>query len=120
MGSDRSMCHNLNTWDVFWTNQGQMRQNIVGRRRVGGGLQVPLGLGFAAECARVLHETLLVALLMCGIETLIWKEEEEGFRIRVVQMDNLRGLLGIRRMDKVKNTWIREFCGLTEGGRKDR
>ena len=38
--------------------------------------------------------------LMYGIETMIR---------RVVQMDNLRGLLGIRRMDKVPNARIREL-----------
>ena len=30
-------------------------------------------------------------------------------------MDNLRGLVGIRRMDGVPNARIREFCGLTKG-----
>ena len=30
-------------------------------------------------------------------------------------MDNLRGLLGIRRMDKVPNAWIRELCGMKKG-----
>ena len=30
-------------------------------------------------------------------------------------MDNLRGLLGIRRMDKVPNARIRELCGGTKG-----
>ena len=39
-------------------------------------------------------------------ETLLWKEKERP-RIRVVQMDNLRGLLGIRRMDRVPNARIR-------------
>ena len=29
-----------------------------------------------------------------------------------VQMDNLRGLLGIRRIDRVPNAQIREFCGV--------
>ena len=43
---------------------------------------------------------------------LIWKE---GSRIRVVQVDNRRGLLGIRRIDKVPNAWIREFYGVTKG-----
>ena len=28
---DKSMSQNLNTWDVFWMNHIQMRQNIVGR-----------------------------------------------------------------------------------------
>ena len=35
-------------------------------------------------------------------------------RIRAVQMDNLRGLLGIRRMDRVPNKLIRELCGVTK------
>ena len=29
-------------------------------------------------------------------------------------MDNLRGLLGIRRMDKVLNARIRQLCGVTK------
>ena len=29
-------------------------------------------------------------------------------------MDNLRGLLGIRRMDKVPNARIRQLCGVTK------
>ena len=47
----------------------------------------------------------------------IWKdmERKERSRIRVVQMDNLRGLLGIRRMDKVPNSRINELCGVTKG-----
>ena len=57
------------------------------------------------ECARVLHETLLVPLLTQGSETMLWKEKERS-RIRAVQMDNLRGLLGIRRMDRVLNARI--------------
>ena len=30
-------------------------------------------------------------------------------------MDNLRGLLGIRRMDEVPNARIRQLCGMTKG-----
>ena len=30
-------------------------------------------------------------------------------------MDNLRGLVGIMRMDRVPNAWIREFCGMKKG-----
>ena len=47
-------------------------------------------------------------------ETVLWKEKERS-RIRAVQMDNLRGLLGIRRMDRVQNARIRELCGVTKG-----
>ena len=66
------------------------------------------------ECVTVLHESLLEPILTYGSETMIWREKE-GSRIRAVQMDNLRGLLGIRRMDKVPNARIRQLCGVTKG-----
>ena len=44
MGYDWSMCQNLNIWDVFWTNQVQMRQSAIQKWRVGVGLQGLLGL----------------------------------------------------------------------------
>ena len=47
-------------------------------------------------------------------ETMIWKEKEKS-RIRYVQMDNLRGLLGIRIIDKIPNAGIRELCGVMKG-----
>ena len=46
---------------------------------------------------------------MYGNKTMLWKEEE---RIKAVQMNNFRGFLGIRRMDRVLNAWIRELCGV--------
>ena len=35
--------------------------------------------------------------------------------MRAVQMDNLRGLLGIRRMDRVLNARIKELYRVTKG-----
>ena len=52
------------------------------------------------ECARVFHEPLLVPLLTYGSETMLWKEKEVS-KIGVVQMDNLSGLLGFRRMNRI-------------------
>ena len=66
------------------------------------------------ECARVLHETLLMPVLTFGSETMLWKEKERS-RMRTVRMDNLRGILGIRRMDRVPNAWIRELCRVRKG-----
>ena len=37
------------------------------------------------------------------------ENDKERSRIRVVQMDNLSGLLGIRRMDRGPNLWIEEL-----------
>ena len=53
-------------------------------------------------------------VLTFGSETMIWREKEKC-RIRPVQMDNLRGLLGVRRMDKVLIARIRELCGVKKG-----
>ena len=46
---------------------------------------------------------------------LLWKER---YGIRAVQMENLRGLQGIRRMDRVLNERIRELWGVTKGVRE--
>ena len=35
--------------------------------------------------------------------------------MKSAQMDNLRGLLGIRRMDRVPNARIRELCRMKKG-----
>ena len=51
---------------------------------------------------------MVVPTLIYGSKTMSWKEEERS-RIRVVQMDNIRGLLGIRKMDRVPNAWIRKL-----------
>ena len=68
--------------------------------------------GLQLECVRVLHEGLLMSVLLYGSETILLRKKERS-RIRAVQMDNLRGLLGIRRME-VKNAQIEsmELIGL--------
>ena len=82
---------------------------------MGGGLQVPSGswlmLGICSFSVAVLHAALLVPVLMYGNETMLWKEKERS-KIRAVQMGSIRGLLGIRRMDRVLNAQIRELCGV--------
>ena len=42
---------------------------------------------------------------------MLWNEKLRS-RVRAVQMDNLRGLLGTRRIDRIPNAWIRELCGV--------
>ena len=44
-------------------------------------------------------------VLMYGSKTMIWKEEERS-RIRAVQMNKIRSLSGIRRIDRVPNARI--------------
>ena len=47
-------------------------------------------------------------------ETMICREKDRS-RIRAVQVDNFRGLVGIRRMHRVPNAWIREGCEVVKG-----
>ena len=44
--------------------------------------------GLQLECARFLHETLLVPVRMYGSETMLWKEKERS-RISAVKMGKL-------------------------------
>ena len=54
------MSQNLNNWGMFWTNQVQMEQNVEGRR-VAGAFRSHVNVrDLQLECARVLHENLLV------------------------------------------------------------
>ena len=86
------MSHNLNTWDVFWMNQVETRQcsrKVASGRRVAGAIRFLVNArSLQLECARILHNSLLVLVLMYGSESLVWREKERS-RIRAVQMDNL-------------------------------
>ena len=45
----------------------------------------------------------------CSLSVLMLWNEKERSRIKTLQLDNLRGLPGIRRIEKVPNLWIREL-----------
>ena len=64
-------------------------------------------------CVRILHESFLGPVLMYGSETTLCKEKESS-RIRAIKIYNLRGSLGIRRMDRAPNARIRELCRVTK------
>ena len=86
----------------------ECRRKVVSGRTIAGAIRSLVNArSLQLECARVLHESLVVLVLTYGSEKMLWKEKERS-RIRAVQMDNFRGLLGIRRMDEVPNAQIRE------------
>ena len=71
-----------------------MGQNVVGRWQVADAIKSLVNTrDLQIECDRVLHEILL------------WKEKERSR----VEKDNLRALLGIRRMDRVLDEWIKKL-----------
>ena len=48
-----------------------------------------------------------------------WCGDKYRSKMQAVQMDNLRGVLGVRRIDKMRNEYIRGLCGV-ENGVKER
>ena len=54
------------------------------------------------ECATLMHENLLVPVLMCRNDTVVWRDKEIS-RIQAVQVDNFRDLLGIKRTYRMPN-----------------
>ena len=50
----------------------------------------------------MIHECLLVSALMYHSESTVWKDKGKS-RIKPVQMDNTRRLLGIGRLDRMSN-----------------
>ena len=56
----------------------------------------------------MLHEALLVPVVLYGSETMMGREKERS-RIRTEQMDIIKGLLGIGKMDRLLHVQIREM-----------
>ena len=65
------------------------------------------------ECAKVLHEALLLTVSLYGSETMV-KRDRERAKFRVLQIDNLRDVLGIRRMNRVPNLRVKWLRGVTK------
>ena len=96
--------------DESGTDEVECSRKVACGRRVAGAIRSLVNSwDLLLECARVLHETLLVPVFMYVSEKMLWKEERS--RVRATQMDNLRGLLSIRRMD----AWIVELCEVKKG-----
>ena len=91
------MSRNLNTWDVLWVNQVEMmqcRRKVASGKKTTGVIRSLINARILQlECARVLHESLLVSVFTYSSETRIWREKERS-RVWAVLMDNLRGLGG--------------------------
>ena len=101
--------------DKSGTNGAECSRKVESRRRVAGSIRSLVNAReLKFECARVLHEILLVPSIMYGSETMLWKENERS-RVRALQMNNLRRLLGIRKMDRVPNGGIRVLSGIKKG-----
>src|SRR5678816_947056 len=57
---------------------------------------------------------MLLPVLFYSSETMVWNKKYRS-KVQCVQMDNLRGVLGVRRIDKMRNEHIRVLCGVKKG-----
>ena len=102
-------------FDESGTEEVECSRKVANGRMVAGAItSLANARDLKLEWAKFLHETLLLPVLMYGSVTMLWKEKERSGVI-AVRMGNLRGLLGIRRMDRVPNAWIREMRGVMKG-----
>ena len=77
--------------DASGTDRAECSRKVASGKRVAGAIRSLFNAtDLQSECARVLHETLLVPVLMYGSETMLWKQKVRS-RVRAVQMENLRG-----------------------------
>ena len=59
----------------------QCCRKVASGRRIAGVIRSLVNVrGLQLQCARVLHETLLVPVLMYGRETVIWKNKRSRIR----------------------------------------
>ena len=100
--------------DVSSTDKAEYHKKAVSGRRVTGAIMsLVKAKDLQLECARVLHETLLVPVLTYGRERMMWKEERYS---RAVQMDNLRNFIGVRSPECTDKEILRSDKG---GERKE-
>src|SRR5678816_2448976 len=90
------------------------RKVVNGRKVVGEIKSLVDKKRLSFECARVLYEGKLLLVLMYNSETIVWNKRYRT-KFQCVQMDNLKGVLGVRRIDKMRNERIRELSGVKKG-----
>src|SRR5678815_2512779 len=101
--------------DEKGTDNVECSRKAVNGRKVAGAIKSLVNVkGLSLECARVLHEGMLLPVLLYSSETMVWNKKYRS-KVQCVQMDNLRGILGVRRIDKMRNECIREMCGMKKG-----
>ena len=97
------------------TDEAECSRKVVSERRVAGAiwsLWLMLGVFNLSVLGSCMSHCWFLFLRM--VVRMIRREKERS-RIRAVQMDTLRVLLGIWRMDKVPNAQLRQFCGVMKG-----
>ena len=75
--------------DESGTDGAECSKRVSSKRRVAGAISSLVnGRDLQLQCARALHETLFIPVLIYSIETMLWKEKKRSRIIRAIHMDN--------------------------------
>ncbi|KAI5644408.1 reverse transcriptase (RNA-dependent DNA polymerase) domain-containing protein [Phthorimaea operculella] len=101
-----------------FTSDGKCESDIERRVNAGnmvnGALHAFMNSQKVSNKARLaVHRGVLVPTLMYGSESWVWQKKHES-RINAVEMRALRSMIGVKLSDRIRNSVIRERCGIKE------
>ncbi|XP_063364410.1 uncharacterized protein LOC134653055 isoform X2 [Cydia amplana] len=103
---------------TLFTRDGKHDKDIERRvnagNRVNGALNAFMSSQKVSQKARLaVHRGVLVPTLMYGSESWVWQKRHQS-QVNAVEMRALRSVCGVRLQDRIRNSVIREKCGLNE------
>lgn len=101
-----------------FTRDGKYEEDIERRVKLGNQVNGALhslmhNRNLSNKARLAIHEGVLIPTLTYGSECWVWQKKNES-RLNAVEMRSLRNMCGLRLVDRVRNSVIREKCGLKE------
>ena len=101
--------------DEKGTDDAECSRIVMSGKKVAGAIRALVNeRGLSLDCVRILHESMLLPVLLYGSECMVWDRTYRS-KVQAVQMDNLRSVLGVKKIDKIRNEFIRTVCGVEKG-----
>lgn len=88
----------------------KFREALQGRKVVSAIREKANAKGLNLECTRLLQESMLILTLKYSNETEVRKKKK--IENKALQIDNLRGMLEVRRIEKIGNKIIRDLSSI--------
>lgn len=96
------------------TCDGDIERRVKAGNRINGAMHTFMKSHNVSKKARLaVHDGVLAPTLMYGSECWVWQKRNES-RINAVEMRSLRSMCGLTLNDRIRNSVIREKCGLKE------
>lgn len=94
--------------------EGDVERRVKAGNRVNGALHAFMSSQKVSNRARLaVHRGVLVPTLMYGSDSWVWQKKDES-KINAVEMRALRSMCGVKISDRIRNSVIRERCGMKD------